>query len=55
MSPSPSRPGGLNSTDTLLLTTVFSCVFGSILLWAGAVIAAVLSGHPAPKVTVKLS
>jgi len=52
MSPSPSRPGRLNSTDTLLLTTVFSCVFGSVVLWAGAVIAAVLSGHPAPKVNL---
>src|SRR5450756_332817 len=52
MSPSPSRPGRLNSTDTLLPTTVFSCVFGSVVLWAGAVIAAVLSGHPAPKLNL---
>ena len=52
MSPSPARPGGLNSTDTLLFTTVFSCVFGSVVAWAGAVIAAVLSGHPAPKVNL---
>ena len=52
MSPSPTHPGGLSSTDTLLLTTVFSCAFGSVVLWAGAVIAAVLSGHPAPKVNL---
>ena len=52
MSPSPDRPSGPNTTDTLLLTTVFSCVFGSVVLWAGAVIAAVLSGHPTPKVNL---
>ena len=52
MSPSPSRPMVFSATDTLLLTTVFSCVFGSVVLWAGAVIAAVLSGHPAPKVNL---
>src|SRR5471030_2830157 len=52
MSPSPARPGGLNSTDTMLLTTVFAGVAGSVVLWAGAVIAAVLSGHPAPKVNL---
>jgi type IV secretion system protein VirD4 len=52
MSPSPDRPGDLSSTDTLLLTAVFGCVFGSVVLWAGAVIAAVVSGHPAPKVNL---
>jgi hypothetical protein len=32
----------------MLFTTVFSCVFGSVVLWASAAIAAVLSGHPVP-------
>ena len=47
-----ARPGGLSTSETLLLTAVFSAVFGSVVLWAGAVIAAVLSGHPAPKVNL---
>jgi type IV secretion system protein VirD4 len=48
MSPSPARPGALNSTDTLLLTVVLAGAAGSIVLWAGAALTAVLSGHPVP-------
>jgi type IV secretion system protein VirD4 len=48
MSPSPARPGALNATDTLLLTVVFAGAAGSVVVWAGAALTAVLSGHPAP-------
>ena len=50
MTPSSARPGALNSTDTLLLTTVFTGAGGCVTLWAGAAITAVLSGHPIPKI-----
>src|SRR5450759_2014969 len=50
MSPSPVRPGGLSTTDTLMLTAVFAGVTSSLVLWAGAAIAAALSGHPVPEV-----
>ena len=36
MTPSSARPGALNSTDTLLLTTVFTGAGGCVTLWAGA-------------------
>jgi type IV secretion system protein VirD4 len=49
MSPSPARPRALNSTDTLLLTIVFAGAASSIVLWAGAALTAVLSGHPVPE------
>ena len=52
MSPSSARSDGLDTTDTLLLTAVFAGVVGSVVLWAGAAIAAVLSGHPAPEVNL---
>ena len=50
MSPSPTRPGALSITDALMLTAVFAGVVGSLVLWAGAAITAVLSGHPVPEV-----
>src|ERR1035437_4669388 len=50
MSPSPTRPTFLSTTDTLMLTAVFAGVVGSLVLWAGAAITAVLSGHPVPHV-----
>ena len=50
MSPSPTRPGFLSTTDTLMLIAVFAGVAGSLVLWAGAAITAVLSGHPVPEV-----
>ena len=49
MSPSPARPGALSTTDTMLLTVVFAGAAGSFVLWAGAALTAVLSGHPAPQ------
>src|SRR5665647_845710 len=48
MSPSPARPGNLSTTDTLLLTAVFAGAASSVVLWAGAALTAVLSGHPVP-------
>ena len=51
MSPS-ARPGRLSTTDTVIVTAVFVGAVGSVVLWAGAVIAAVLSGHPAPKLNL---
>src|SRR5450759_2247152 len=50
MSPSSARPGTLGTTDTLLLTAVFAGAAGSVVLWAGAAITAVLSGHRVPGV-----
>src|SRR5450755_2589296 len=50
MSPSPTRPSTLSTTDTLMLTAVFAGVVGSLVLWAGAAITAVLSGRPVPHV-----
>jgi type IV secretion system protein VirD4 len=50
MSRSPTRPGVLSTTDTLMLIAVFAGVAGSLVLWAGAAITAVLSGHPVPQV-----
>src|SRR5665647_1943998 len=50
MSPSPTRPGALSITDALMLTAVFVCAAGSLVLWGGAAITAVLSGHPVPQV-----
>jgi len=52
MSPSSGRPGGPSSTDTLLLAAVFVGVFGSLVLWAGAAITAVLSGNAVPAVNL---
>jgi type IV secretion system protein VirD4 len=49
MSPSPARPGALNSTDTLLLTVVFAGAAGSFVVWSGAALTAVLSGRPVPE------
>jgi type IV secretion system protein VirD4 len=50
MSTSPTRPGALSTADALMLTAVFAGVAGSLVLWAGAAITAVLSGHPVPQV-----
>jgi type IV secretion system protein VirD4 len=50
MSPSSARPGTLSTTDTLLLTAVFAGAVGSVVLWVGAAITAVLSAHPVPEV-----
>src|SRR5664280_1840779 len=50
MSPSPTRPNVLSTSDTLMLTAVFAGVAGSLVLWAGAAITALLSGHPVPHV-----
>ncbi|HEY5248214.1 MAG TPA: TraM recognition domain-containing protein [Dermatophilaceae bacterium] len=50
MSPSPTRPTALSTTDTLMLTAVFAGVTGSLVSWAGAALTAVLSGHPLPQV-----
>src|ERR1019366_8898355 len=36
MSPSPTRPSTLGTTDTLMLTAVFAGVVGSLILWAEA-------------------
>jgi len=52
MSPSPARPGALSTTDTLLFTAAFVAVVGSLVLWAGAAITAVLSGHAVPHVNL---
>jgi hypothetical protein len=48
MASSPTRAGGLSTTDTLLLTPVFACAATTAVLRAGAAITAVLSGHPVP-------
>jgi type IV secretion system protein VirD4 len=50
MTTSPARPGALSSTDTLLFGAVFAGAAGSVVLWAGAAITAILSGHPVPRV-----
>src|SRR5665647_297537 len=50
MTPSPARPSGLSSSDTLLLTVVFTGAAGIVVSWAGAAITAVLSGHPVPEI-----
>jgi type IV secretory pathway TraG/TraD family ATPase VirD4 len=50
MSPSPARPGGLSTTDTVLFAAVFAGVVSSVVLWAAAAITAVLSGNPLPEV-----
>ena len=39
---------GFSTTDLLLLTAVFTGVFGSVVAWSGAAITAVFSGHPVP-------
>jgi type IV secretion system protein VirD4 len=48
MSFSSERSGVLGTTDTLLLTAVFTGAAGAVALWAGAALTAVLSGHPVP-------
>src|ERR1035437_3530615 len=50
MTASPARGGALGSTDTLLLTAVFTGAVGSFALWAGAAITAIISGRPVPGV-----
>jgi hypothetical protein len=52
MSTSSARSGGLNTTDTLLLTAVFAGAAVSVTFWAGAAITAVLSGHQVPEVNL---
>jgi type IV secretion system protein VirD4 len=52
MSPSPSRPSGLATSDTLLLTVVFAGAVGFVVLWVAAALSAVLSGHPVPEVNL---
>jgi type IV secretion system protein VirD4 len=52
MASSPTRAGGLSTTDTLLLTAVFACAATTAVLWAGAALTAVLSGHPVPEVNL---
>ena len=37
---------GFSTTDLLLLTVAFAGVVGSVVLWAGAALTAVLSGNP---------
>jgi type IV secretion system protein VirD4 len=48
MSSSPKGPSALSTTDTLMLTAVFAGVVGSLVLWAGAEITALLTRHPVP-------
>jgi type IV secretion system protein VirD4 len=50
MSPSPTRPSTVSTTDTLMLTAVFAGVACSLVLWAGAAITALLTRHPVPQV-----
>jgi type IV secretion system protein VirD4 len=50
MTSSSARPGGLSSSDALLLTVVFTGAAGIVVSWAGAAITAVLSGHPVPEI-----
>jgi type IV secretion system protein VirD4 len=50
MSLSSERPGVLGTTDMLLIAAVFTGAAGSVVLWAGAAITAVMSGHPVPAV-----
>src|SRR5665811_1329837 len=52
MSPPSVRSGGLNTTDSLLLSVVFACAALSVVFWAGAAITAALSGHPVPEVNL---
>jgi hypothetical protein len=52
MSPPSARSGGLNTTDSLLLSAVFACAALSVVFWAGAAITAALSGHPVPEVNL---
>ena len=52
MSYAPVSSGSLNTTDTLLLTAVFTGAAGSVAFWTGAAISAVLSGNPAPEVNL---
>src|SRR5674476_324198 len=50
MTPSSARPSGLSTSDTLLLTVVFTGAAGIVVSWTGAAITAVLSGHPVPEI-----
>ena len=52
MSREPVTSSGLSTNDTLLLTAVFSSVIGSVVLWVGAAISAVVSGHMVPEVNL---
>jgi type IV secretion system protein VirD4 len=52
MTASSAHSGALGYTDTLLLGAGFSGAAGSFVLWAGAAITALLSGHPVPRVNL---
>jgi type IV secretory pathway TraG/TraD family ATPase VirD4 len=52
MSSTSARSSGLNTTDNLLLTAVFAGSALSIIFWAGAAITAIMSGNPAPELSV---
>jgi type IV secretion system protein VirD4 len=50
MTSSSARPSGLSSSDTLLLTVVFTGAAAIVVSWAGAAITAVLTGRPVPEI-----
>jgi hypothetical protein len=49
MSPSSARSGGLNTTDTLILTIALACAALSLVSWTGAAITALLCGDSVPE------